>query len=353
MRSLVNTAVRPAAVAAPSTDAADFHAALPGYRPTPVHVLPAVATELGLGAVALKDESDRLGLPAFKVLGASWAVERALREQPGVQTLVAASAGNHGRAVAHVAAQRALGCRVYLPARSAAARREAIAAEGAEIVVVDGDYEDAVARAANDARTHADAIEIADVGDSGPAHWVIDGYATLFAETAAQASFDVILVPVGVGSLAAAAARFAAAARLAVVGVEPVAAGCLTASLAAGEPTSVPTPGTAMAGLDCAQVSTAAWPSLRDGIHGTVTVDDAEVHAAMRQLAAAGLAIGESGAAPLAALRALAAEPECSALRDVVGLGSEARVLCVATEGPTDPEAYRRALVQDHPPPTP
>jgi diaminopropionate ammonia-lyase len=353
MRAFVNPAVRPAAVAAPSSDAAVFHAALPGYRPTPVQGLPAAATELGLGAVALKDESDRLGLPAFKVLGASWAVEHALREQLGVQTLIAASAGNHGRAVAHVAAERGLGCRVYLPARSAAARREAIVAEGAEIVVVDGAYEDAVARAADDAKRHSDAIEIADVGDSGPAHWVIDGYATLFAETAAQGSFDVIVVPVGVGSLAAAAARFAADAGVAVVGVEPVTAACLTASLAAGEPTAVSTPGTAMAGLDCAEVSTAAWPSLRDGIHGTVTVDDAEVHAAMRELAAAGLTIGESGAAPLAALRALAAEPECSALRDAVGLGSEARVLCVATEAPTDPAAYRRVVVEDRPPPTP
>ena len=80
--------------------------------------------ELGDG-VWLKDESDRLGLPAFKVLGVSWAVERALRSDPHVKTLVAASAGNHGRAVAHVAAQRGLHCRIFLPARSVppAARR--------------------------------------------------------------------------------------------------------------------------------------------------------------------------------------------------------------------------------------
>jgi len=293
-----------------------------------------VAAELGLGAVALKDESDRLGLPAFKVLGASWAVERALREHPGVRTLVAASAGNHGRAVAHVAAGRGMGCRVFLPARAATARREAIAAEGADVVVVDGAYEDAVAQAAAQG-AQPGAIEIADVGASGPASWVIDGYATLFAEVGAQDTFDAILVPVGVGSLAAAAARFAAQANVKVIGVEAVTAACLTASLAAGEPTTVPTPGTTMAGLDCAEVSAAAWPSLRDGIHGTVTVSDAEAHAAMRELAAAGLAIGDSGAAPLAALRALAAEPGCSALRDAVGLGSDSRVVLIATEGLT------------------
>ena len=94
-----------------------------------------------------------------------------------------------------------------------------------------------------------------------------------------------------------------------VFGVEPVTAACLSASLAAGEPTAVANPGTTMAGLDCAEVSAAAWPSLRDGIHGTVTVTDDEAAAAMQELAAAGLAIGESGAAPLAGLRKLELDP--------------------------------------------
>src|SRR5262249_31120167 len=111
-RSFVNSAVDPGRVADPSPDAAAFHAALPGYQPTPVHGLPGVAAELGVAAVCVKDESDRLGLPAFKVLGASWAVQCALHEAPDAHTLVAASAGNHGRAVAHVAAWRGLRCRV-------------------------------------------------------------------------------------------------------------------------------------------------------------------------------------------------------------------------------------------------
>jgi diaminopropionate ammonia-lyase len=211
------------------------------------------------------------------------------------------------------------------------------------VVVVDGTYEDAVARAA-EAGAEPGSAEIADVGDSGPARWVIDGYATLFAEAAEQGAHDLLLVPVGVGSLAAAAARYAARAGVPLIGVEAATAPCLTASLAAGEPTVVPTPGTTMAGLDCAEVSTAAWPELRAGVHGTVTVDDAAVAGAMRELAGAGLAIGESGAAPLAALRALAAEPGCAPLRERVRLGPRSRVLLVATEGPTDPASYRRAV---------
>jgi len=332
MSVLVNPAADPAAVPAPRGDAAAFHASLDGYAPTPVRELPRIADELGLGAVLLKDESDRLGLPAFKVLGASWATERALREQPGAHEIVAASAGNHGRAVAHVAARRGLRCRIFLPARSLAVRREAIASEGAEVVVVDGGYEETVAQA--EAAGEQDGVLlVADVGESGPAAWVIDGYATLFDEAAAQADYDVLIVPVGVGSLAAAAARHGAAAGVPVIGVEPVTAACLTASLAAGRPATVATPGTTMAGLDCAEVSPAAWPSLRAGIHATVTVDDAQAAAAMRELAEEGLSIGEAGAATLAGLRTLMAG--AGALATVADLGPATRVLLVATEGRT------------------
>jgi diaminopropionate ammonia-lyase len=333
-RALVNPAADRALVPPPARDAAGFHRSLPGYEPTPLRRLDALAAELNVAAVGLKDESSRLGLPAFKILGASWAAELALREHPGTNLLVAASAGNHGRAVARVAALRGLRARVYLPARSEPARRAAIAAERAEVVVVEGTYEDAVARARRDGALPG-ALELTDVGTSDTASWVIDGYATLFAEAAGQGEFDVLLVPVGVGSLAAAAARFGAAHGVRVVGVEPVAAACLTASLAAGEPTAVATPGTVMAGLDCAEISPAAWPSLRHGIDGTVTVDDGEAAAATAELEQLGLAIGASGAAPLAALRALATDPACAALREAVAFGPAARVLLVATEGRT------------------
>jgi diaminopropionate ammonia-lyase len=344
MRAVVNTAVDRGAVPPSSDEARAFHEALAGYAPTPLRDLPDVAGELGLARVALKDESDRFGLPAFKVLGAEWAVERALRNSSDVDTLIAASAGNHGRAVAHVARRRGLRARILLPARSAPARREAIAAEGAEVVVVDGGYEEAVGRAAAEGAAPG-CLELADVGaGEGPAAWVIDGYATLFAEIAAQGAFDVVLVPAGVGSLAAAAARFGKRAGAHVIAVEPVTAACVGASLAAGEPRTIETPGTTMAGLDCAEVSLAAWPSLQAGLTGAIAVTDDEAHAAMRELAAAGLTIGDCGAAPLAALRALHGDPACAALREAVALGPRTSVVLIATEGPTDPDGYAQTI---------
>jgi diaminopropionate ammonia-lyase len=334
VKALVNEHADATTVPAPSGDAAPFHAAMPGYEPTPVRALPTIAADIGVGAVLVKDESSRFGLPAFKILGASWAVERALPERPDAHTLVTASAGNHGRAVARVAAIRGLRCRVFLPARSLDVRRDAISSEGAEVVVVEGSYEDAVAEA-EAAANEPGALAIADVGEGGPAAWVVDGYATLFDEASAQAEYDVIVVAVGVGSLAAAAARHGSATSRYVVAAEPATAACLTASLAAGHPETIETPGTIMAGLDCAEVSPYAWPTLRAGIHGTVTVTDAEARSAMRELADAGLAIGESGAAPLAALRILATAPEASGLRRAIDLNASTRVLLIATEGRT------------------
>ena len=55
-------------------EAAAFHRSIPGYSPTALHPLPALAASLGVSAVWVKDESTRFGLNAFKGLGASYAV---------------------------------------------------------------------------------------------------------------------------------------------------------------------------------------------------------------------------------------------------------------------------------------
>jgi diaminopropionate ammonia-lyase len=321
-----------------------FHQSLPEYRVTPLRKLPHVAAELGLAEVLVKDESERLGLTSFKVLGASWAVERALRAMPRVGTLVAASAGNHGLAVASVAAARGLDCRIFLPAAAAPARADRIAAAGAAVVRVDGDYSAAVAAAA--AAASADgAVLIADTSDDPAApspRWVVDGYSTLFAELDDQLPGppDVVLVPAGVGSLTAAAVSWATGrtrrpagrTRPAVIAVEPETAACVAAARAAGRPVRIPTPGTTMSGLDCGIVSAVAWPVLRSGLAGAVQVADAAVHQAMRDVAGWGLAIGDCGAAPLAALRELRQ------------LSPGARVVLLATEGVTDPGSYQAIM---------
>jgi len=338
-RCVVNTDRRPERVPEPAgVDVLRFHEALPGYRPTPLHTLQVAGAD-----VHVKDESDRFGLPAFKILGASWAVERALAADPATTMLVAASAGNHGRAVARAAAQRGVACRILLPRAVSRARADLIIGEGAQVTRVDGDYDAAVAAAGRAAGEVGVAV-ISDTGTAPSASWVVDGYTTLFREAAAQAAgpFGVVIVPIGVGSLAASAVRVASHQRppAAVIGVEPVAAACVTASLAAGRPVTVATPGTALAGMDCATPSAAAWPVLRAGLTGTITVRDSEAHGAMRDLAHHGIVAGDCGAATLAALHVLSADGCCGTLRDVTRFDRSTRVLCVSSEGASDPVTY-------------
>src|SRR3954447_21979911 len=114
-----------------SDDAFAFHQGLPGYAPTPLRPIPELAAELGVGHVMLKDESSRLGLPAFKILGASWACQRVLDTRPG-STLVAATDGNHGRAVAVMARHFGVSATVFVPNVMVPRTAALIEQEGAE-----------------------------------------------------------------------------------------------------------------------------------------------------------------------------------------------------------------------------
>lgn len=362
----------------PPTDAArQVHRQLPGYGPTPLVPLPDLADRLGLAEVALKDESRRFGLPAYKVLGAVWAACRALAPRLGLSlestgdlepfrtalaarpglVLFTATDGNHGRGVARVARWLGCGAEVFLPAGSARSRIEGIASEGARVVEVPGTYDEAVAEAGR-AADRPDALLLQDHGQPGYEEiprWVAEGYETIFAEVeevrpaGGRGDFGLVLVQIGVGTLAAAAvSHFRAAgraARPALVGVEPDGAACALASIEAGAPVmlEVGPHASIMAGLNCGTPSTAAWPLLKPGLDAFVSVDDARAREAMRLLAARGVESGESGAAGLAGLLELM-QPSGAACRAALGVGKGTRVLLISTEGVTDPVRWREIV---------
>jgi diaminopropionate ammonia-lyase len=188
--------------------------------------------------------------------------------------------------------------------------------------------------------------------------WVVDGYATIFWEVDEQLAAlgadgpDVVVVPVGVGALAAAAVRHyrrrGLARRPCLVGVEPLAAACVLRSLQEGRIVTVPGPhDSIMAGLNCGTPSLVAWPFLQAGLDAVVAVSDERARQAVRDLGAAGIVAGETGAASLAGLTELTAPtagPGAGELWTALGLGSDASVLLLCTEGATDPDAYRRIL---------
>jgi diaminopropionate ammonia-lyase len=129
------------------------HAKLPGYAPSPLIELPVIARELGLERLWIKDESSRMGLPAFKILGASYAVIQTVENRIGIDsvswasidhlaalaaslrplTLACATDGNHGRAVARMARLLGFEAIVLVPNDMVPARIEAIRSEGAEV----------------------------------------------------------------------------------------------------------------------------------------------------------------------------------------------------------------------------
>ncbi len=304
-----------------------FHQSLPAYRPTPLTSVPSLAAELGVGQVLVKDESQRLGLPAFKALGAWWAIHRAL--QPGTAELVTATDGNHGRAVARRAAMLGLPAHVFVPDVVSEAAIAAIRTEGATVSVVPGSYDDAVAEAAAYAGDERLLIQdSAWPGYEAVPQLIVDGYSTLFREITAEP--DLVVVPMGVGSVAQAAVthfRSEAPAPM-MLGVEPTAAACVTTSLLAGDLLSIPTSKTVMAGLNCGTPSTLAWPILQAGLDHAVTVDDDAALQASTDLATAGISSGPSGAATLAGLRAA---------RPRLPLASDSTIILISTEAAPNP----------------
>ncbi|MCK0113427.1 pyridoxal-phosphate dependent enzyme [Ornithinimicrobium sp. F0845] len=348
--------------AAPPSAARDFHRTLAGYAPTPLIDLPDLAAELGVGRVLVKDESARLGLPAFKILGASWACKQALERCPGAR-LVTATDGNHGRAVARMARELGVTATIFVPAVMPESTAALIESEGAEVVRVDGDYDEAVRSAATYADgggahgqppgTGSPRVLVQDTAWPGyeeVPQWIVDGYATLVEEVdeALGRQPDLFAVPVGVGSLAQAVVAHYRRGRLPhearrdgaagaptayptrVLAVEPDTAACVLASLHDGRPTSVPTPDTVMAGLNCGTVSSLAWPTLRDGCDAAVTVTDEAALSASRDLAARGASSGPCGAATLAGVRAALTDPSRRADLD---LPRDAVVVLLSTEG--------------------
>ncbi len=342
----------------------DFHRRLPEYHPTSVHALPSLAAELGLAALHLKDESSRFGLNAFKGLGASFAIAHWLGTHPDAQdpTFTTATDGNHGRAVAWSAKRHGARAVIFVPGNTAPARLDAIAREGAEVVIVDEGYDAAVARA-HEAAARSGWVLIQDMARPGYLEipeWIAAGYwthareleATLLTPQVPQV--DLVMLHAGVGTWPASIISYLwhryGRARPRILVVEPVAADCVLASALAGEPTRARgSLQTIMAGLNCGWPSTSALEVIVRGADALMAIPDHWAESAMRRLATpqAGepvIVAGESGAASVAGLLALHADPAYAAVLAHLTLPPRPRVLVWSTEGATDPDGWARVV---------
>jgi diaminopropionate ammonia-lyase len=370
------------------SDMLDFHRSLPGYASTPLRELPDLAFRLGLGAVLVKDESKRFGIKAFKALGASYAMYRFLKKQwqecfqtpfttenfqdeaalakLGPFTFCAATDGNHGRAVAWTAKKLRQKAVIYMPADSVLDRVENIRGEGAAVILVGGTFDDCVRRCAADAAKKGwQAIsDTAYAGYREIPGWILLGYTTIFAELEGilhkpdKAGVDLVILPAGVGGLAAAGAFYYSKAygdkRPFLICVEPVSADCFLESVRSGKGEPLPTKGkqtSIMAGLNCGIPSPLAWPIVRDAMPFFLAVGDEYAGQAMRRYhhplgTDPQIISGESGASGLAALLALTGSEKLAAVRSKLPMGRDSRVLLLNTEGDTDPVHFQKIVLE-------
>ncbi|MBT8165601.1 MAG: diaminopropionate ammonia-lyase [Acidimicrobiia bacterium] len=362
-----------------------FHRQIPGYKPSPLRSLSGLASMIGVGGIWVKDESVRLDLNSFKVLGGSFAIYRFIKQQLGLEdeelsfeelvsdetrarlgeiTFATATDGNHGRGVAWAAEKLRCKAVIYVHKDTSVARIRAIESYGAEVHIVDGTYDDAVHLASQEADANGWQV-ISDTSWEGYEdipRWVMQGYTTMLTEAQEQLAGTGIVKPThvfvqaGVGALAAAvtgfyASRFGADRPTQVV-VEPATADCLYQSAKAGDGLPHDVGGdlhTIMAGLACGEPSPIAWGVLWDCVDVFAASPDYVAAKGMRMYGVplAGdpfIVSGESGAVTLGALTFIAEDPAYADLKEYLGLGPDSQILLINSEGNTDPDYFRRVV---------
>ena len=364
--------------------ARDFHDGIPGFEMTPLKSLRKLAKYIGVKGIWVKDESCRLNLNSFKVLGGSYAIYRfikrklglqreltyeeinsdEIRSQTGVITFATATDGNHGRGVAWAANKLGHKSVIYVHKDTSQPRIQAIRSYGADVRVIDGNYDDAVRQVTIDANKYGWEV-IADTSWEGYEEiptWIMQGYTTIVSEAQEQFSAQGVLYPThifvqaGVGALAGAVighyhALLGDKSPVCIV-VEPEEAACLYQSMKIADNNPHNFPGdlnTIMAGLACGDPSPIAWQVLAESADMFISVPDYIAAEGMRMYAVPlkgdpFIVSGESGAVTLATLKHVMLDPELAKLKEKLKLNEESKILLINSEGNTDPLNFRKVV---------
>lgn len=346
-------------------DTLAYHSKLRCYQPTPLIKLPRLAKSLGIKELYVKDESKRFKLNTFKVLGASFAVHKvkgSLREDV---TFCTATDGNHGRSLAWAARRLKQKAVIYVPAHSALARIKNIKKYRASVVLVEGDYDATVQRAREDSEKFGYVL-IQDTSWQGYTEiptYITTGYKTMLVELEdslhkeKKPAVDFVFVQTGVGTWASSVAAYYhnryPGKMPKLVAVEPNESDALLESCRRMDLTKTRAgQQTIMAGLNCGTPSLLAWNILKDAVDLFISIPDAFAVRAMQYLyypftKDRQLFAGESGAAGLAGLMALASDDSLKEAREKIGLNKTSRVLVFNTEGVTDPDSFDELIQQE------
>ncbi len=357
-----------------------FHESLPGYRPTPLVKLSSLAKALGVKEIFIKDESKRFDLNAFKVLGASYAMARALMKELNLDskkftfeeillhskrishlTFVTATDGNHGRAVAWVANKFDCKAVVFMPKGTSKPRLRAIQDLGAKASILDCNYDEAVDFAEQEAKKNNWTLiqdtsfpEYEEIPEN-----IMQGYFTLLTEVMAQGEnmdFTHVFVQAGVGSLSGAVlahlCNIFGKSKPIFILVEAAGAPCFYKSMEAGDGKPHTVHGdlkTIMAGLACGKPCQIGWDILKAGADAFVTCSDEVARKGMRILGNPmdndiRIVSGESGAVTLGLVYYLLFKERYADLKNNLKLDKKSKILLFSTEGDTDPQHYREVV---------
>ena len=360
-----------------------FHESFPQYCVTPLAKLDKMAEYLGLNFLAIKDESYRFGLNAFKVLGGSFAMAKyiakelgkdvsemtydyltsaALKEEFGQATFCTATDGNHGRGVAWAANKLGQKAIVHMPKGSSKYRFDNIAKENAKVTIEEVNYDECVRIAAAEADSVEHGVIVQDTAWEGYTEipsWIMQGYATMGSEALEQLKGygverpDVVILQAGVGCMAGAICAYIVNSYPEnppkIVIAEAGIADCLYQGAVANDGKYRIVDGdlqTIMAGLACGEPNIVCWEILRNHVTAFCSCPDWMAAKGMRMLAAPikgdpAVCSGESGAIGMGVIVSLMTDPDYAELKEALGLNKDSKVLLFSTEGDTDPDKYK------------
>ena len=310
-----------------SAKPAELLSACPKYKPSPL-----IKKSVQNNSFWIKDETQRMGLGAFKALGGVYAVGSIIAEKQGLPlktdsffrdefkacaqglTFVCASAGNHGLAVAAGAQIFGAKARIHLSDTVPEDFAKRLITKNAQVVRSGANYEESIEAAIADAKNN-EAIHLADGSWPGyidPPRLVMEGYTIMAKEL--RDEFEQlndwpthVYLQAGVGGFAGAVAleiRNSWREQPKIIIVEPDAAPCLKQSIEHGKILTVEGPVSEMGRLDCKTPSMLAFDILAEVANEFCLITEEQAQNAARLSNKMGLATSPSGAAGLAALLA-------------------------------------------------
>jgi len=337
----------------------NYHRSI-GIKETPLLSLKNLAKSYNVGNIYIKDESKRHKMNAFKILGASYAMHCEIKKNPKLKEFCTATDGNHGKSVARMAKEMGKKSIIFVPKDTVQDRIKMIKSEGAKVIKTKENYDQTVKIAKNYVSNVNQGLKypicslIQDTAWDGynliPLN-IMKGYLTQIVEISDQLldkKVDFVFLQSGVGSWAASLVAFIQKYweyQPLIYSVEPYSANCVFKSIACGNRVSVNGRGkTIMAGLNCGTVSKIAWPILKNGLMGAISIKDILVEEAMKVLAHpfdedTPIISGESGASALAAIIGL--KKILNQNRDIdFSFSKNTNILIINTEGDTDKKKY-------------